>query len=141
MHLGGTEALQAAGLAGHDAERLLNAYPFELSGGQQQRVAIARALALQPALLLCDDPLSGLDVTIQGQILALLRDLRRQEGLALLFVTHNLAVMPAVADRVLVLHHGRLVEELAADNLDGATHPYTRALLDAVPDLKTPQVA
>ncbi len=116
-------------------------YPHQLSGGQQQRVAIARALALQPALLLCDEPLSGLDVMVQGQILALLRDLRRQERLALLFVTHNLAVVPEVAGRVLVVHHGRLVEELAADNLDGASHPYTRALLDAVPDLETPQVA
>jgi|DewCreStandDraft_5_1066085.scaffolds.fasta_scaffold00112_139 ABC-type dipeptide/oligopeptide/nickel transport system ATPase subunit len=125
--------LQRVGLAPELARR----YPHELSGGQQQRVALARALALRPRLLLCDEPLSNLDVTIQAYLLALLRSLRWQERLSLLFVTHNLALVPAICDRVLVMLRGQIVEELPANRLTEAQHPYTRALLAAVPDIDT----
>jgi ABC-type dipeptide/oligopeptide/nickel transport system ATPase subunit len=111
-------------------------YPHELSGGQLQRVAIARALALRPRLLLCDEPLSSLDVSIQAQMLSLLRDLRANQNLSLLFVTHNLALVPAICDRVLVMWAGQIVEELKAERLMQAQHPYTRALLAAVPDIE-----
>lgn len=117
-------------------EEFLDRFPHQLSGGQQQRVAIARALALRPRLLLCDEPLSGLDVSIQAEIRSLLRALRQEEGLSLLFVTHNLALVPSVADRVLVMHRGRVVEALSTSSLEQALDPYTRALLDAVPDVE-----
>lgn len=124
--------LDRAGLA----PELVSRFPHELSGGQQQRVAIARALAPQPRLLLCDEPLSGLDVSVQAQMLQLLQQLRQENGLSLLFVTHNLALVPYVSDRVLVMQAGRVVEELPAQALDTASHPYARALLAAVPDLE-----
>jgi peptide/nickel transport system ATP-binding protein len=124
--------LTAVGLP--DPERLIDSYPFRLSGGQRQRVMIAAALALEPALLIADEPTTALDVTTQAQILRLIHDLQKQRGMALLFITHDFGVVAEVADRVAVMQRGRLVEEGPARQvLDRPSHPYTRQLIDAIP--------
>jgi ABC-type oligopeptide transport system ATPase subunit len=111
-------------------------YPHEFSGGQRQRIAIARMLVLEPDLIIADEPLSALDVSIQSQILNLLSDLQARLGFACLFITHDLAVVDAIADRVIVMKAGRIVEEAARQDLfANPRHPYTRTLLDAVPQM------
>ena len=127
------ELLELVGLDPADGQK----YPHEFSGGQRQRVAIARALAANPEFIVCDEPTSALDVSVQAQILNLMRDLQDRLGLTYLFISHNLAVVRHMATRIGVLYLGRLVEvapshELFAD----PRHPYTRMLLDAVPDLE-----
>ncbi len=116
-------------------ESALNRYPHSFSGGQKQRIGIARALALQPEILLCDEPVSALDVSIQAQVLNLLKDLQEQLGLTYLFVSHNLAVVRYLCTRILVMCKGRVVEEgPTARIFSSPEHPYTQALLRAVPD-------
>jgi oligopeptide/dipeptide ABC transporter ATP-binding protein len=111
----------------------LNKYPHEFSGGQRQRIAIARALAASPDMLVADEPVSALDVSIQAQILNLLQQLRKERNLTLLFISHDLAVVEQLCDRILVLYRGRLMEELQKQQLDQARHPYTKLLLDSLP--------
>jgi peptide/nickel transport system ATP-binding protein len=124
--------LTQVGLSADDGDK----YPHEFSGGQRQRISIARALAGEPDLLVCDEPTSALDVSVQAQILNLMRDLQERLGLTYLFISHNLAVVSEVADRVGVMYLGRLVELAPVGELfSRPRHPYTRMLLDAVPDL------
>ena len=116
------------------AERLAYSYPHELDGGRRQRIGIARALALDPAFIVCDEPVSALDVSIQAQILNLMQDVQEEKQLAYLFITHDLSVVRHMADHVLVMYLGQMVEYAEADDLFGRQfHPYTRALLSAIP--------
>jgi peptide/nickel transport system ATP-binding protein len=126
------ELLASVGLAAADAEK----FPHQFSGGQRQRISIARALATQPEFLVCDEPTSALDVSVQAQVLNIMKDLQRARGLTYLFISHNLAVVRHVSDQVGVMYLGRLVE-LAdkADLFSAPRHPYTRMLLDAIPDI------
>jgi len=118
-----------------DAKQRLKAYPHQLSGGQRQRVMIAMALANQPDLLIADEPTTALDVTIQAQILDLLLDLQRERGMALILITHDMAVVAETAQRVVVQYAGQQAEAQAVDGLFSAPqHPYTAALLDALPE-------
>jgi peptide/nickel transport system ATP-binding protein len=126
------ELLNLVGLDPADGSR----YPHEFSGGQRQRIAIARALASKPDFVICDEPTSALDVSVQAQILNLMRDLQDQFGLTYLFISHNLAVVRHMASRVGVMYLGRLVEVATSRELFGSPqHPYTRMLLDAVPNV------
>ena len=127
------ELLTQVGLAPEDGGR----YPHEFSGGQRQRISIARALSGSPEFLVCDEPTSALDVSVQAQILNLMSDLQARLGLTYLFISHNLAVVSHVADRIGVMYLGRIVEIADAEELFARPkHPYTRMLLDAVPDLE-----
>ena len=126
------ELLKQVGLAPEDGDR----FPHEFSGGQRQRISIARALSANPEFLVCDEPTSALDVSVQAQVLNLMKDLQQQLGLTYLFIAHNLAVVAYIASRVGVMYLGRLVELADASTLfTHPRHPYTRMLLDAIPDL------
>ena len=122
-----------------EPERIVKKYPHQLSGGQQQRVTIAMALSCDPALLVLDEPTTGLDVTTQAQILDLLVRLRAERGMALVYVTHNLGVLSKVTDRISVMYAGELVEEAPTSELfENPRHPYTRGLIASVPRLGAP---
>ncbi|MEP3329066.1 ABC transporter ATP-binding protein [Sedimentitalea sp.] len=119
-----------------DPEAAIRAYPFQLSGGQRQRVMIAMALAMEPDILIADEPTTALDVTTQAQILKLIEDLRRSRGMAVIFITHDFGVVADIADRVIVMQTGAIVEAGSADDvLLKPQHPYTRSLIDAIPRL------
>jgi peptide/nickel transport system ATP-binding protein len=126
------ELLESVGLAAADRAK----FPHQFSGGQRQRISIARALATQPEFLVCDEPTSALDVSVQAQVLNIMKDLQRKQDLTYLFISHNLAVVRHVSDHVGVMYLGRLVE--VADKVSlfrKPAHPYTRMLLDAIPDI------
>jgi len=126
------ELLASVGLSGNDAAKL----PHQFSGGQRQRISIARALASNPEFLVCDEPTSALDVSVQAQVLNLMRDIQQRQGLTYLFISHNLAVVRHVADQVGVMVLGRIVELADRHTLfSRPMHPYTRMLLDAIPDV------
>jgi peptide/nickel transport system ATP-binding protein len=126
------DLLGSVGLASADAEK----FPHQFSGGQRQRISIARALATEPEFLVCDEPTSALDVSVQAQVLNIMKDLQTKQGLTYLFISHNLAVVRHVSDHVGVMYLGRIVEIAAKATLFSAPrHPYTRMLLDAIPDI------
>ena len=124
------EIMDMAGLA----QRLINTYPHELDGGRRQRIGIARALALNPKFVVCDEPVSALDVSIQAQILNLMQDLQDELGLTYLFITHDLSVVKYISNDILVMYLGQMVEKAPSDKLfSNPMHPYTQALLSAIP--------
>lgn len=127
------ELMDTVGLA----RRLTYAYPHELDGGRRQRIGIARALALEPSFIVCDEPVSALDVSIQAQILNLLQDLQEEKGLAYMFITHDLSVVKHISDEIMVMYMGCMVEKCASDELfKRPLHPYTKGLLSAIPVAK-----
>lgn len=124
------ELMETVGLA----ERYVNVYPHELDGGRRQRIGIARALAVSPKLIVCDEPVSALDVSIQAQILNLLKQLQRDMGLTYIFITHDLSVVKYFSDDIAVMYLGQMVEKAPSDDLfKNPIHPYTKALLSAIP--------
>ena len=124
------ELMETVGLA----ERYVNVYPHELDGGRRQRIGIARALAVNPKLIVCDEPVSALDVSIQAQILNLLKQLQRDMGLTYIFITHDLSVVKYFSDDIAVMYLGQMVEKAPSDDLfKNPIHPYTKALLSAIP--------
>ncbi|MCP5420922.1 MAG: ABC transporter ATP-binding protein [Gammaproteobacteria bacterium] len=123
----------------HDPERVYRAYPHQVSGGMGQRIMIAMMLIGEPDLLIADEPTSALDVTVQQQVLEILDDLVARRGMGLLFISHDLNLVRAFCDRVLVMYGGRIVEEIAAANLNQARHPYTQGLLRCLPKLNAGQ--
>ena len=121
-----------------DPERRVRDYPHQFSGGQRQRILIAMAIVNRPRLLIADEPTTALDVTVQSQILTLLRDLRERHGLAMLFISHDLAVVAQIADRVAVMQHGHIIEQASTRDLfRNPQHPYTRRLLASAPTMHT----
>lgn len=132
------EALRDVGLS--EPEKRLSQYPFELSGGMRQRVIIAIALSCRPSLLICDEPTTALDVTIQAKVLDLIRDLHEQLGNSVVFISHNMGVIASLCDRVAVMYGGRIVERGTVDDIFyQTTHPYTKGLLACMPTLETPR--
>lgn len=124
------ELMDVVGLA----RRLFNTYPHELDGGRRQRIGVARALALDPKFIVCDEPVSALDVSIRAQIINLLEDLQIKSGIAYIFITHDLSVVRHLSDEIMVMYLGRIVEKVPAEELfSNPVHPYTKALLSAIP--------
>ena len=129
------ELLELVGIA--DADRRLSDFPHQFSGGMRQRVMIAIALACDPKVLIADEPTTALDVTIQAQIIDLMKDLRQKLGMAIIWITHDLGVIAGIADRVMVMYGGQIVEQASVDDLfSNPQHPYTRALLETVPSIR-----
>ena len=117
------------------ASRFANSYPHELDGGRRQRIGIARALALDPEFIVCDEPVSALDVSIQAQILNLMQDLQEERGFTYLFITHDMSVVKHISNHIIVMYLGHMVEKAEADALFERTlHPYSKALLSAIPE-------
>lgn len=128
------ELMKLVGLS----ERLYDSYPHELDGGRRQRVVIARAISINPKFIVCDEPVSALDVSIQAQILNLLQDLQEELGITYMFITHDLSVVKHISDEIIVMYLGEMVEKADADTLfESPTHPYTQALLSAIPIAST----